>query len=208
FDSGGHRAARRDPHGSGHADRPRSGAEQRFSRARARVAVGCERTVGPCIRRRRITVHPRRASRIRRHGYGALPRPPRPPHRPAPKAEGRSRSGVAVRRPRIAVYQPWPSSIDEGWTRWVLEQYGFTFVTLHPEDLRAPLADRADVVVLADDARVPVAGAGGGGRGGGRGGRGGGGGRAGRAGNGYKGTPGGIQALQKVIRGGGGVICP
>ena len=29
------------------------------------------------------------------------------------------------RKPRIGLFQPWSGSMDEGWTRWVLEQYGF-----------------------------------------------------------------------------------
>jgi len=50
--------------------------------------------------------------------------------------------------------------MDEGWTRWLLEQYGFQFTTLRPEDFRGQLRDKADVVILADDARIPAAGAG------------------------------------------------
>ena len=28
--------------------------------------------------------------------------------------------------PRIGLYQSWSANMDEGWTRWVLEQHGFT----------------------------------------------------------------------------------
>jgi Zinc carboxypeptidase len=82
-------------------------------------------------------------------------------------------SGAAVKQPRVGLFQPWSGSMDAGWTKWVLEQYGFAFTELHPEDLRTPLTGRIDVVVLAEDARIPTetAGAGRGGRsGGGRGG--------------------------------------
>ena len=48
--------------------------------------------------------------------------------------------------------------MDAGWTRWLLEQYGFEFVTLRPEDFHAPLGNKVDVVILADVARIPVAG--------------------------------------------------
>src|SRR5262249_53499432 len=61
-------------------------------------------------------------------------------------------TGVIVRKPRIGLFQPWSGSMDEGWTRWVLEAYGFEFVSLHPADFHAPLAGKVDVVVLADDA--------------------------------------------------------
>lgn len=60
--------------------------------------------------------------------------------------------------------------MDEGWTRWVLEQYGFEYIALRPVDFKSPLTGKVDVVVLADDARLPIEGAGGGRGGVGRGG--------------------------------------
>ncbi len=44
---------------------------------------------------------------------------------------------VDIRKPRIAIYQPWSSNMDEGWTRWVVEDFDFDYTTLHPQDLRA-----------------------------------------------------------------------
>jgi len=58
---------------------------------------------------------------------------------------------VSVTRPRIALYQPWGSNMDEGWTRWVLEQYGFDYTTLHPHDVRATNPDVPDSVVAIPD---------------------------------------------------------
>src|SRR5262245_16025425 len=80
-----------------------------------------------------------------------------------------SAPGRAIRRPRLGLFQPWTGAMDEGWTRWVLEQYGFSFVVVHPEDFASPLSGKIDVLIMADDARVPVAGAQAGGRGGGTG---------------------------------------
>jgi len=41
--------------------------------------------------------------------------------------------------------------MDEGWTRWLFEIYGFDFVNVRNADIRAgSLADRFDVIVLAD----------------------------------------------------------
>jgi hypothetical protein len=44
---------------------------------------------------------------------------------------------VAIQKPRLAVYQPWGSNMDEGWTRWLLDHYAFDYTTLHPQDIRA-----------------------------------------------------------------------
>src|SRR5207247_10152986 len=30
-----------------------------------------------------------------------------------------------LKSPRVGLYKPWAASMDEGWTRWLLEQYGF-----------------------------------------------------------------------------------
>jgi hypothetical protein len=76
-------------------------------------------------------------------------------------------TGMRVKRPRIALLNA-PTSMDEGWTRWVLERYGFEFVRLPAADMQAGnLKNRIDVLLFADDARIAD--------GGGRGGRGGGG---------------------------------
>src|SRR5207249_9631958 len=65
---------------------------------------------------------------------------------------------VPMRKPRIGLFEPWTASMDEGWSRWVLEQYGFTFTTIHPEDFKAALGDRNDVLIIADAARRPAGG--------------------------------------------------
>src|SRR5262249_24966705 len=57
-------------------------------------------------------------------------------------------NALRIRAPRIAMYQPWTGgNMDEGWTRWVLEQYGFKSVPLHNDEVRAgALRDRYDVI--------------------------------------------------------------
>jgi Zinc carboxypeptidase len=114
-------------------------------------------------------------------------------------------AGRPIRTPRIGVYEPWSASMDTGWTRWLLEQYGFAFVTLHPEDFHSPLGAKVDVVVIADDARIPVEG--GGGRGGGRGGGGRGEGRAIRPEYAYVLTADDLHAFETFVRAGGTVVC-
>jgi hypothetical protein len=60
-------------------------------------------------------------------------------------------SGADVGEPRIGLYRPWGGNIDEGWTRWVLEMYGFEPITVRPADVRAGrLNQRFDVIILAD----------------------------------------------------------
>ena len=58
---------------------------------------------------------------------------------------------VELERPRIGLYRPWSPSMDEGWTRWLLEAYDFDFASLRNADVLAGgLGDRYDVIVLAD----------------------------------------------------------
>jgi hypothetical protein len=54
-----------------------------------------------------------------------------------------------IGRVRTALYQPWLENIDEGWTRWVLEQYEFPFVSIKDAEIRAGnLRARYDVIIL------------------------------------------------------------
>jgi hypothetical protein len=60
--------------------------------------------------------------------------------------------GDAAVRPRVALYKPWRASMDEGWTRWLFDQYEFAYTTLTNGDIRAGnLGERFDVIVLASD---------------------------------------------------------
>jgi hypothetical protein len=58
---------------------------------------------------------------------------------------------VRVKPPRVGLYNPWGGNMDEGWTRWLLEQYEFPFTTLRDKDIRAgALRARFDVILLPD----------------------------------------------------------
>ena len=61
---------------------------------------------------------------------------------------------LAIKAPRIGMYSPWTGgNMDEGWTRWVLEQYDFNLTTLHNADIRGgKLRDKYDVIILPDQA--------------------------------------------------------
>jgi hypothetical protein len=79
----------------------------------------------------------------------------------ATAAGGRAPTAArALGRPRVALYKPWVESIDEGWTRWLLEQYEFEFETLTDADIRSlpaeasakagGLRQRFDAIILPD----------------------------------------------------------
>lgn len=61
---------------------------------------------------------------------------------------------------RIALYRPL-ASMDEGWTRWVLERFDFEFSSLTPDELtKTPLRDRFDSIIITDEPRIAPTGAG------------------------------------------------
>ena len=56
-----------------------------------------------------------------------------------------------ISKPRIAVYDSWTGNIDEGWTRWIMEQNHFPFTLLHNADVQAGhLREQFDVIVVAE----------------------------------------------------------
>ncbi len=62
---------------------------------------------------------------------------------------GRRPEATPIARARVALYKPWVDGIDEGWTRWLLEQYEFPFTSVGNAEIRAGgLADRFDAIVL------------------------------------------------------------
>jgi len=96
--------------------------------------------------------------------------------------------------PRIGLYRPWTGNIDEGWTRWLFEQYGISYTTLHDNDFKkGALRQRFDVILLPDaeagsilhgidSTRIPLQYAGGMGES-------------------------GADALSEFVRGGGTLVC-
>jgi hypothetical protein len=64
----------------------------------------------------------------------------------------------SLRAPRVGLYKPWTASMDEGWTRFVLEQYGFQPKALDNKAVRAGrLAAAFDAIVLPDVAKEVIA---------------------------------------------------
>jgi hypothetical protein len=62
-----------------------------------------------------------------------------------------SSSGHALRAPRVGLYRSHLSNMDEGWTRWVLEQYEFAYRTLTDKDIRAGNLKDLDIILFADE---------------------------------------------------------
>jgi hypothetical protein len=68
------------------------------------------------------------------------------------QAQRTAAKGVPVRAPRIGVYHPWTASMDEGWSRWLLDRYGFEYAEVTNDDARAgALGERFDVLLIADE---------------------------------------------------------
>jgi hypothetical protein len=133
-----------------------------------------------------------------------------------------------VKKLRIGLRQRYSGgNIDEGWTRWLVEDFKFPYTSLMDKDIKlGNLLDKYDVIVIPDDSIAMITGAGvaspaagGGGRGGrggaaapaAAGGRGGGGGEFGgattyppeyRAGIGNE----GIAALKEFVNKGGTLV--
>ena len=77
----------------------------------------------------------------------------------APKGEMRERPAKPL---RIGIYQRYyGGNADEGWTRWLLEQYRFPYRTILDKDIkRGKLADKLDVIILPADHKSMITGEG------------------------------------------------
>lgn len=60
-------------------------------------------------------------------------------------------AATTITAPRIGIYQSYDPSMDEGWTRWVLDHYEFTYTKLHNEDIKpGKLRLKFDAIILPD----------------------------------------------------------
>lgn len=63
-----------------------------------------------------------------------------------------SRASGTSAKTRIALFRPHTASMDEGWTRWLLEQFEFEFINIGNSDFQmGNLKDRFDVILLASE---------------------------------------------------------
>jgi hypothetical protein len=57
----------------------------------------------------------------------------------------------ALKEPKVGLYKSWTASMDEGWTRWVLEQYEVPFASVFDKNIReGNLNDAFDVIIIPD----------------------------------------------------------
>ena len=73
----------------------------------------------------------------------------------APLGADASASTFALTRQRVGMYQRYHGgNMDEGWTRWLLEDFSFEYASImDAEILRGALRERWDVIVLPADSR-------------------------------------------------------
>jgi hypothetical protein len=74
----------------------------------------------------------------------------------ATEAAARS-AHLDVKLPRIALYQSWIASMDEGWTRWIFDQNEIPYTRVVDAGIRkGDLHQRFDVVVLPDNSASAI----------------------------------------------------
>ncbi|MBI5170357.1 MAG: hypothetical protein HZA61_12785 [Candidatus Eisenbacteria bacterium] len=67
-------------------------------------------------------------------------------------------AGRALAAPRVALYKPWAASMDEGWTRFLLERHGFAPRTLDNATIqKGNLRASFDAIVLPDVPKEVIA---------------------------------------------------
>lgn len=68
-----------------------------------------------------------------------------------------ARAAYTLRKPRVAVYEPYRADMDGGWTQWLLDYYRVPFAALRNEALRAgSLRDRFDTVIIASQSTSAI----------------------------------------------------
>jgi hypothetical protein len=68
-----------------------------------------------------------------------------------------ARGAKLPRKPRVATYKPWTASMDEGWTRWLLDTYGIGAKGLSPQEVQKGITG-FDAIILPDMPKDVLAG--------------------------------------------------
>jgi hypothetical protein len=74
-------------------------------------------------------------------------------------ASSQGLSWKQINRPRIGLYKSFVPAMDEGWTRWLLEQFGFDYSSVGNKDIQAGgLRQRFDALVFPDQSAATIRG--------------------------------------------------
>lgn len=60
-----------------------------------------------------------------------------------------ARGAKLAKKPRVATYKPWQASMDEGWTRWLLDTYGVNVKGISNQEIQKGVLPY-DAIILAD----------------------------------------------------------
>ncbi|MEW5917709.1 MAG: M14 metallopeptidase family protein [Gemmatimonadota bacterium] len=75
----------------------------------------------------------------------------------APATRPAARRTIAPAARRIGLYRSWTSSMDEGWTRWLFEQFNVPFTTVRDSAIKAGnLRATYDILVIPDMSRNEI----------------------------------------------------
>lgn len=75
----------------------------------------------------------------------------------APPVPARTRRPISPNKHRIGLYRSWTASMDEGWTRWLFEQFEVPFTTVRDSAIKAGnLRAALDVLVIPDMSRNEI----------------------------------------------------
>ena len=55
---------------------------------------------------------------------------------------------IKIHSPKVGLYKSWVSNMDEGWTRFVMDEYAFETDTLHDRDIQTADLSQYDVLIL------------------------------------------------------------
>ena len=61
---------------------------------------------------------------------------------------------LALKPVRLGLYKSWRASMDEGWTRWVLEQYEFPYRSVYNKDIRKGNLNQSFDAIIFPDVRT------------------------------------------------------
>ncbi|MBA2306126.1 MAG: peptidase M14, partial [Acidobacteria bacterium] len=62
-----------------------------------------------------------------------------------------------LKKPRVALYEPWMPNMDAGWTQWVLDEFRVPYTLIRNDDFRkGDLHTRFDTIILASQSMASI----------------------------------------------------